>query len=337
MTTEPIDGTRPDLVEVRVLGSLKVRRADGTLVDPRGWRTGATADLMRLLALHVDEPVPVDVLVDRLWPGVDPQRGRASLRTAVSWLRKVVGPDCLERGLAGIRLRDAWVDAHAFRMLAREARRHVVTGNAAAVVTTTREAEALYLDELRWHTGSASWALAERDTLAAAHRQLIADAADAALSLGWWHDAVDLAARSVAADPCSERAYRALMRAHQGLGETSRALQAYEQCRQRLAEEVGADPSEETRALHLHVLTEPEVVHPEPAFCGRTHEVAWLRDVADDAVPRPRTRRGVPRRGAAAPARAACSPRRGRGPGRPCATWPHRRPPTSRPGPGRRA
>ena len=56
------DESSNDRVEVRVLGPLRVRRADGSLMDPRALSTGQTVDLLRMLALHVDEPVPVDVL-----------------------------------------------------------------------------------------------------------------------------------------------------------------------------------------------------------------------------------------------------------------------------------
>src|SRR5215213_6348065 len=233
--------------EVRVLGTLRARRTDGTLVQPRDWRTGQTADLLRLLALHVDEPVPVDVLLEALWPTVDEKRGRASLRSAASRIRTALGEGCVVRRLGGLVLTNAWVDAHAFTALAREARRHVVTGALAQAVTTTREAESLYLDDFRAHHDSADWAVAERATLSATYRQLLADAADAAVSLSWWYDAVDLAGRT-------------------------------------LADEVGADPSPSTQALHLELLSEEPVESPPPPFCGRDHERSWLRQATERAA-----------------------------------------------------
>jgi hypothetical protein len=188
------------------------------------------------------------------------------------------------RRLGGLVLTNAWVDAHAFTALAREARRHVVSGALAQAVTTTREAESLYLDEFRAHHDGADWALAERATLSATYRQMLADAADAAVSLSWWYDAVDLAERSLGADPLSERAYRALMRGYRGLGETSRALQVYERCRRTLADEVGADPSPSTQALHMELLSDTPVETPPPPFCGRDHERSWLRQVTGRAA-----------------------------------------------------
>ena len=282
----PVDSSTSsaERIEIRVLGSLRVRRADGAIVQPAQWRTSQTADLLRLLALRVNEPVAVDVLVDALWPRVDETRGRASLRTAASGIRKVLGEDCVQRSLGGLMLTGAWVDAQAFRTLAHLARRHVVTGSLAKAVTTTREADALYRGEFRAHNDNAEWGAREREALAATFREMIADAAEAAAALGWWHDAVDLAKRTLAVEPCSERGFRALMRAERGLGETSRALKTFDRCRRVIAAEVGADPSAETQLLHLELLAEHPVRHEPAPFNGRAHETAWLRELAETSA-----------------------------------------------------
>ncbi len=280
MNATQIDEVPYERIEVRVLGSLRVRRADGTVVDPAEWRTAQTADLLRLLALHVGEPVAVDVLVEALWPNVDESRGRASLRTAASRIRKALDEDCVQRRLGGLVLTGAWVDANAFGALAQQSRRHILNGELAKAVTTTREAEALYLGEFHSHHDNTEWALRERHALAATFRTMIADAAEASATLTWWHDTIDLAERTLLAEPCSERAYRALMRGQRGLGEISLALKTYDRCRRVLGNEIGADPSAETHALYLELLAdEPSILAP-PEFTGRDHEQAWLRELA---------------------------------------------------------
>ena len=85
-----------------MLGPLLVRREDGSKVGDEEWRTSKTLDLLRLLALHNGEAVPVRTIVDLLWPGVPESRGRASLRTAASQLRKSLGDNCLERRIGGL-------------------------------------------------------------------------------------------------------------------------------------------------------------------------------------------------------------------------------------------
>lgn len=235
-------------------------------MEPSEWRTGRNADLLRLLALHAGTPVPSDRLVAALWPRSDDRRGRASLRTAVSQLRRIVGEDHVERTLDGLVLRHAWVDVAAFRALAREARRHVAAGEQARALRVARQADALYSGQLTAHDTDAEWADTERQSLQEAHCDLLGLAAEAGLDLRWTGDAREYAARLVRIDPFSERAYRALMLANAGLGQTERALSAYHECRRVLADELGADPSAQTQAVYLQVLATQEPARPsEPA------------------------------------------------------------------------
>jgi DNA-binding SARP family transcriptional activator len=59
---------------------------------------------------------------------------------------------------------------------------------------------------------------------------------------------------AVELDPTNETAHRLLMRAYAALGETAAGLRDFEVYRRHLAEELGVDPSPETRALHLELL-----------------------------------------------------------------------------------
>ncbi len=273
-----------DRIEIRLLGPLHVRRADSTVVEPGAWRTGKTLDLLRLLALDADQPVSVASLLEKLWPDVDEAHGRASLRTAASQLRRALRSDCIERRLGGLVLRHAWVDTIAFRSLALEAKSALRERQPARVVALTREAEALYVSDFTAHDDGSGWALEARESLAAVRRALLVDAAECAIALHWMRDGVELANKALAVDSCSERAYRALMQAYAGLGETEQALRAFERCRTMLAEELGADPSAQTRAVHMHILAGHQDVPEALPFVGRRAELARLTDALDRSL-----------------------------------------------------
>lgn len=253
-----------DRVEIRVLGPLRVRRADGSDVGDSAWRTRKTVDLLRLLALRVGHPVPVTRIIECLWPDVPEHRGRASLRTAASTIRQVLGAGCVQRRQDGLELRDVWVDAVAFMTLAREVRGYERENMPARVVAAAREAEALYLDDLRAADESSSWAADERAQLQGTYRSVLEDAAEAALALGWNRDAASFATRAIALDPCAERPVRTLMTACAHLGQLEQSLRAFQQCRRALAEELGVDPSPQTDTLHVKVLTGEVAPAPLP-------------------------------------------------------------------------
>ena len=303
-------------VEIRLLGSLRVRRADSSVVDASEWRTGKTLDLLRLLALDADQPVRIDSLLEKLWPDVDEARGRASLRTAASQIRRTLRTDCVARRLGGLVLTNAWVDVTAFRDLAVEARVSRRSGDHARVVGLTREAEAVYLGDFEAHDSGSSWAVETRESLSAMRRSLLTDAAESAVELSWMRDAIDLAESAIAADPYSERAYRALMAAFAGLGETDSALRVFNDVRTVLADELGVTPSRQTTALQMNILSAPDRDDVVPSWVGRDRGLLGRHGAGPQERQRtPRRaglRRGRRRFGPRGPDRRVVAPRTGR-------------------------
>ena len=91
--------------------------------------------------------------------------------------------------------------------------------------------------------------------------------------------------RALDRDPYDEAALRVVMAAHVAAGRPASALAEYATMRERLAEDLGVNPSPETAALHAAVLagdttspaSEPEV---EPTrLVGRTAELRRLDTV----------------------------------------------------------
>jgi len=265
-----------DLLEVRLLGGLHVVRPDGSTVRDQEWRTVKSADLFRLLAMSAGKPVPVAGVLDKFWPEAEPTRAKASLRTALTHLRGAVGRDSVARTRNGLVLENAWVDVSAYRMLAGEARSCVRTGRHADLVRLARETEALYTDDFEAYDSEAPWVIGARRSLADLRKALLSDAAESAVELRWFRDAVDFAESAIAVDPGLERAHRALMTAYAGLGETERALGAFEQCRRNLASQLGADPSPLTSSVHLQVLSGPAPSFPDGRLVARDTEVQAL-------------------------------------------------------------
>jgi SARP family transcriptional regulator, regulator of embCAB operon len=241
-------------IQVRLLGGWKVQAGGGHIVDPRQWRTGKTADLVRILALAGGRPVPASQLVSALWSSAPAANGQASLRTATSQIRSVLGTSTVQRGAGGVVLSCVWVDAVAFRQLALVQRQCMRVGDFARVTRIARAAAGLYAGDLRVHDEEAEWAASARSELADAYRTLLVDAAEAALISRSPADALDFALKATERDPYCERASRALMTAYAALGETSSALWEFQRVRDLLSDELGVDPAPQTFAVHLSVL-----------------------------------------------------------------------------------
>ena len=246
-------------LRVRVLGPLSVA-VDGHEVPPHELASRKGRTLLKLLLARRGEIVPAEVAAEVLWPGRPPADPEANLATLVSRLRSVLGPEALAGGRGGWRLVTGprvEIDLEEADRLAVEAAARLAGQPALALAAAERALELLGRGPFLADEPDADWALLPRreaERLTARCRHL---ATDAALALGDPARALAHARAAVAADPFDEPAWRAVMTAHAATGAHGAALAAYEQLRQVLEEELGADPAAETQALHLEILRDP--------------------------------------------------------------------------------
>jgi DNA-binding SARP family transcriptional activator/tetratricopeptide (TPR) repeat protein len=273
---------------LRLLGEFDV---DGVEPSGLGSRKGRT--LLWLLALARGGFVPVDVLVESLWPEGAPARPTDQLSVLASRLRAVVGRDRIERADSGYRLNYDWLDVDELAAVLREAESRREAGDPGAAAAPARiglsllasgQVRALVAD------GAVAWVAAQ---LAALDRLVVHArhvAAAALLADGAWLEAVDVAAVALELDPYDEVMMRTLMRANANGGRAATALAAYAALRERLVDELGADPSAETVALNAAILRgEISVNRPRrqaaglPDLVGRTVELDRLDEACEAA------------------------------------------------------
>lgn len=241
-------------IEIGLLGTLRVRRADGSQVDPREFRTCKTRHLLRLLALQDGKPVRAAVLTELLWPDVVEDRARASLRTAASQLRKVLAENRVLRVGDGLALVGVEVDALEFERETRRARTWFAAREDVAGLDGARSALARYAGDLADDEPGLDPLHSAGERLALLRRELMLDAAGAAVRVGRSQEAIELAGDVAEMDPACERACCVLIDAHLRLGERASALRAYERCRRSLVEELGVEPLPRTQRRYLQLL-----------------------------------------------------------------------------------
>ena len=268
-------------LSVRVLGEFSVDGLEPTALGSRKART-----VLRLLALGRGGFVPGPAIIAALWGERPPSRPADQLSVLVSRLRAVLGRERLEHGDSGYRLRYDWLDADELTALSAEARRRLADGNARGAAAAASAALSLIRGEVGSDGVLGDWAdtaLADLERLVLRSRRVAASALAAA---GNWLQASDLATAAVEHDPYDEDSLRLLMKANVAGGRVGAALAAYARARERLAEDLGADPSPETEALRAAILR-GEVPGPVPAqsvwsLVGRDGE----RDRLDAAAAR---------------------------------------------------
>ena len=198
----------------------------------------------------------------------------------VSRLRGVLGRDRIPHGDGGYRLVADWSDLEAFDELAGEARRRLARGDTTAAHVAAGAALALVRGPLLADEDDGEWADGERRASERRISEVFHLAAQASFAVGDHLAAIDIAGRALEREPYDESALRVLMAAYVARGRPASALSEYARVRQRLAEDLGVDPSPETEAMHTAILRNDVL----PGF-PRDASTEPLASEPDDSIP----------------------------------------------------
>jgi predicted ATPase/DNA-binding SARP family transcriptional activator len=270
-----------------MLGSFEVQAGDGTPVAVPGARLRA---LLAALALQPGQIVSRTRLVDWVWGEEPPGDEANALQVLVSRLRKVLPDGLVEAKSGGYRLAvdPDDVDVSRFERLVARAR----TAEDAERADLLRSALDLWRGTPM--DGIALLGSKAFDAVVAGLNErrlaVLGDRVDAEVRLGRGADLVSELTDLVAKYPMREGFVAALMRALADAGRGAEALTAYQQLAERLADELGVDPSADLSALHTALLRGEIGGRSEhrrtnlraelTTFVGKEAEVAAIADLA---------------------------------------------------------
>ncbi len=236
--------------------------ANGVTLDEQRFPGRQGRILFAYLAVQHGRSVPRDELAELLWGEDLPATWEKALRVLTTKLRALLeecgidGSSALRSAFGCYQLTlpaDAWIDLD-------------------AAVTALERGEAALagreLDEARAQASTAAelarrvflpgedgrWVEDQRRDLRDVLVRALECLRDAALAEGEFGNAVRCAAEITDLEPFRETSYRALMQAHVAAGNPAEALRVYERCRRFLADELGAYPSPESKAVYLEIL-----------------------------------------------------------------------------------
>jgi DNA-binding SARP family transcriptional activator/tetratricopeptide (TPR) repeat protein len=270
----------PSTLRVRLLGGFEVEG-----VEPRAVGSRKARLLAKRLAVAAGAAVPVGELVEAVWAGDPPVRAPEQLSVLVSRIRAAYGADRVRRSDAGYQLNLDWLDVLEVERRADEVERRLAQGQFAAATAAAQSALVLARGPLLPEE-DATWTQHARAGMARTVLRIRLCAAQAALAVGDPIGARFTAEQALQEEPYDEAALRLLMRAHSAAGNGGAALAAYAEFRTRLGQDLGVDPSDETDAVYLAVLSGGSVQEGRRAtpFVGRALELRQLDYVLQKAV-----------------------------------------------------
>jgi predicted ATPase/DNA-binding SARP family transcriptional activator len=248
-------------MEYRVLGPVEAREDDRPVSLGRPKQRAVLAALL----LHGGEAVPRARLIDELWGEQPPGSAVQSLQVYIHGLRQALGAERIETHGQSYRLRveEGELDLDRFERLVARAEQDLEAGRADSASGRIREALALWQGPPLADLADEPLARAEAGRLEEQRLHALELRNDVELALGH-HAALAAELESLVA----EHPYRDRLRHQQVLalyraGRQKEALEAYQDARRVLVEELGIEPSPELRELERAILRQdPELAAP---------------------------------------------------------------------------
>ena len=248
---------------VRLFGGLDVS-VGGRVIRERDWRKRKARVLFAMLVIRCGQDIPRDQILEHLWPEMDEERARNNLYVAWSTMKSVLGGD----GSAGEK--SPYVEnSHGVCRANSDTVRSDIDDLEEALAAT-RQAESdhdleaalqayervasIYRGDLLPGDVYDDWFAGIRAHYRSVYIDAMRRAATLLLSGGDPLNALDFARRAIQADSLREDLYQVQMRCEIEAGMRSSAIDTYFLCRQRLSEDLGLDPSAETRSLYEEIL-----------------------------------------------------------------------------------
>ncbi|GAA2050068.1 BTAD domain-containing putative transcriptional regulator [Catenulispora yoronensis] len=229
--------------------------------------------ILAALLLHANASVSCDRLTDRVWD-VPPTGARAALHAQVKRLRTTLGPTVGPRLLTVgssylIEVGPGELDVDRFRAEQRRGRDAGAVGRWSEAVDAYTAALALWRGEPLADVPGTGRRDEDTADLLELRWQTVVDRVSALLDLGRPGETIAELRSLIAAEPLRETPYRLLMTALYRTGRAAESLRVYQDLRRLLIEELGAEPSADTREVHARILDGeplPPTQHPETAL-----------------------------------------------------------------------
>ena len=275
---------------------------------PRWWQGGAPASPRQcLLLIHANQTLSSERLIDELWGEQPPASAAKTLQVHISRVRKALGQPAggdgdgvvltREHGYE-LRVDSGGVDALRFERLVDEARGELAAGRVDRAASLLEEALSLWRGPPLAEFAYERFAQAEIAPLDELRVGALEEFLEAKLALGGHAEVVGELGALIAEHPYRERLRSQLMLALYRCDRQAEALQAYQDARRKLVEELGIEPGERLRDLERAILAQdPELALPAPRarrpsrqrghrqsrFVGRERELNELIAGLDDA------------------------------------------------------
>lgn len=253
------------LCRVRLFGGLEVN-VGGRIIRERDWKKRKARLLFAMLVTRHGNDVARDQVFDHLWPEMDEERAKNNLYVAWSAMKTALMGSEPGRcpyvesvgGVCRVISENVRSDVDEFDSAVAAADAARKAGDAVAELAAYRRISDAYRGDLLPGDVYDDWFAQLRGQYRVAFCDAMVHAAELSIDAEKPVEGAAYVRRAIQTDPLREDLYQMALRCQIASGQRSGAIETYQQCRTRLSEDLGLDPSVETRALYDRILAMEE-------------------------------------------------------------------------------
>ncbi|NTW28685.1 MAG: hypothetical protein HGA39_04905 [Coriobacteriia bacterium] len=251
------------LCHVRLFGGLEVS-IGGNTIRERDWKKRKARLLFTMLVVRRGHDIPRDQICEHLWPEMEEERAVSNLYVIWSTMKTTLGggadknkPSAYVESVGGVcrivrdRVRS---DVDDFEESLQRAREAEAANDAKAALRAYERIGDIYRGDLLPGDCYDDWFANLREHYRTEFVDAMQRAAQLLVSRDDPANALVFVRRAIQCDQYREDLYQSALRCQIAAGQRSSAIDTYLQCRDRLSDELGLDPSAETCALYSAIL-----------------------------------------------------------------------------------
>jgi DNA-binding SARP family transcriptional activator len=251
-------------LRVETLGGFRVWRGDALLPDS-DWEGHQPQLLLKALMARGSQPVPLEALMEDLWPEAAPETAKRNLTINLHRLRKALEPTLdktfgsayihLKANLVCLDQELCRVDVPEFLSLCRDGDKQDREGDLAGALALYQEAAQRYQGDFLPEEPYLPWAESRRQELKGRYVEVLERLAELHEKREALTKASNCWKRLLKADPLWEPAYQKLMLLYARRGLRAPALKVYADCQKALRQGLDAAPDPATTAIYRKILS----------------------------------------------------------------------------------
>ncbi len=245
----------PWALRIKTLGTFQMLR-NGEPVCFRGKVQKRPLELLKLLIAQGGKEIPVDRIMDALWPNADGDMAGSAFSSTLNRLRNLIGIKAaisLSQGRVSFDRRYVWVDAQAFETLLRRFHALKAKADQQEILACCEQAIAAYAGDFLLEETGVPGIIAARERWRNGFLEVLKTAGRCREDAADWDKAMTYYQKGLSVDPLDEFFYQRLMACHYQQRDYSKAVKVYLRCREMLKKHFDVPPAKATEDLYREI------------------------------------------------------------------------------------